>query len=83
MPIEHKNELIAGTPNWPEPGRCKWPIGDPGKPSFKFCNHPGLPGDSRPYCAHHAYKAADQAGNARARRRTFPEPVAQASDTAA
>jgi len=31
---------------------CCWPIGDPGKPGFRFCNAEVLPG--KPYCAEHA-----------------------------
>ncbi len=31
---------------------CCWPIGEPGKPSFHFCNGPALP--SKPYCEAHA-----------------------------
>ena len=30
---------------------CKWPIGDPVKNDFRFCNEPAQPGKS--YCAHH------------------------------
>jgi GcrA cell cycle regulator len=31
---------------------CCWPIGEPGKPSFHFCNVDSLPG--KPYCEDHA-----------------------------
>ncbi len=31
---------------------CCWPIGEPGKPSFHFCNVGSLPG--KPYCEDHA-----------------------------
>jgi GcrA cell cycle regulator len=31
---------------------CCWPIGEPGKPSFHFCNTASLPG--KPYCDDHA-----------------------------
>lgn len=30
---------------------CKWPIGDPRKPDFHFCEAPALEG--KPYCAQH------------------------------
>lgn len=30
---------------------CKWPIGDPRKPDFHFCEAPALEG--KPYCAEH------------------------------
>lgn len=31
---------------------CCWPIGEPGKPSFHFCNADSVPG--KPYCEDHA-----------------------------
>jgi len=31
---------------------CCWPIGEPGTPSFRFCDGEALPG--KPYCAQHA-----------------------------
>jgi GcrA cell cycle regulator len=31
---------------------CCWPIGEPGKPSFHFCNTGSVPG--KPYCEEHA-----------------------------
>jgi GcrA cell cycle regulator len=31
---------------------CCWPIGEPGKPSFHFCNAGSVPG--KPYCEEHA-----------------------------
>jgi GcrA cell cycle regulator len=31
---------------------CCWPIGEPGKPSFHFCNATSTPG--KPYCEEHA-----------------------------
>ncbi len=31
---------------------CCWPIGEPGKPSFHFCNAASTPG--KPYCEEHA-----------------------------
>lgn len=33
------------------PTRCCWPIGDPGKQSFHFCNARSVPG--KPYCQEH------------------------------
>ncbi len=30
---------------------CKWPIGDPKSPDFRFCGKPSLPG--KPYCGEH------------------------------
>jgi GcrA cell cycle regulator len=34
-----------------QPRMCKWPIGDVGTPSFRFCGCDQVGG--RPYCAHH------------------------------
>jgi GcrA cell cycle regulator len=31
---------------------CCWPLGEPGKPGFHFCDAPALP--TKPYCAAHA-----------------------------
>ncbi len=31
---------------------CCWPIGEPGKPSFHFCNSEAVSG--KPYCESHA-----------------------------
>jgi GcrA cell cycle regulator len=39
---------------------CRWPIGDPRKPSFGYCGHPAKPGSG--YCeGHHAvaYRPAE------------------------
>jgi GcrA cell cycle regulator len=30
---------------------CRWPLGDPASPEFRYC---GSPSPSGPYCAHHA-----------------------------
>ena len=38
-----------------EPGSCRWPIGDPASPQFRFCGAPALPGQS--YCRACARKA--------------------------
>jgi GcrA cell cycle regulator len=32
---------------------CRWPIGDPTLPEFRFCGAARIPG-AGPYCAHHA-----------------------------
>jgi GcrA cell cycle regulator len=34
---------------------CCWPMGDPGKPGFRFCEADGVPG--RPYCTTHCMVA--------------------------
>ncbi len=34
---------------------CCWPIGEPGTPSFRFCDHEALQG--KPYCDSHAQLA--------------------------
>ncbi len=31
---------------------CRWPLGDPKQPGFRFCGKPALP--NLPYCAEHA-----------------------------
>ncbi len=33
-------------------GTCRWPLGDPTKPEFRYCGAGGVPG--LPYCDHHA-----------------------------
>ncbi|WP_371933109.1 GcrA family cell cycle regulator [Bradyrhizobium sp. CCGUVB23] len=38
-----------------EPSSCRWPIGDPASPEFRFCGAPALPGES--YCRACARKA--------------------------
>ncbi|WP_288039462.1 GcrA family cell cycle regulator, partial [Acidiphilium sp.] len=45
-------------PPAPPPPRvitCSWPLGDPGRPDFHFCDATALP--SKPYCAAHAERA--------------------------
>jgi GcrA cell cycle regulator len=36
-------------------GQCCWPIGDPGKKDFRFCNEPNQ--QARPYCPEHCAQA--------------------------
>lgn len=36
-------------------GGCSWPDGTPGRPDFRFCGAPRLPGKS--YCARHHARA--------------------------
>jgi GcrA cell cycle regulator len=36
----------------PRAAPCCWPIGEPGKPSFHFCNAAAVNG--KPYCEEHA-----------------------------
>jgi len=36
------------------PGTCRWPIGDPRQPDFRFCGRPAVEG---PYCARHRVAA--------------------------
>ncbi len=41
---------------------CRWPIGHPGEPEFRFCGDARVPG--RPYCADHcalAYRGKAEA----------------------
>ncbi|VAV89901.1 GcrA cell cycle regulator [hydrothermal vent metagenome] len=49
---------------------CKWPIGDPAKPGFKFCGRGST--ESSPYCQDHAA----QAYQPQSRRRRKPAPKA-------
>jgi len=44
---------------------CRWPLGDPSSPEFRYCGSPALGG---PYCAHHA-ALAYQAPHERRRER--------------
>ena len=34
---------------------CRWPIGHPGDPDFRFCGKPRIP--TRPYCGEHCVLA--------------------------
>ncbi len=53
---------------------CKWPIGDPAKPGFKFCGRGST--ESSPYCKEHAA----QAYQPQSRRRRRPAPQLGALD---
>ena len=47
---------------------CRWPLGDPASPEFRYC---GAPSTSGPYCAHHgalAYQPAQERRRDRDRR---------------
>lgn len=51
-------ERVPYVPPPPKYGRvteCCWPLGEPGRPSFRFCDKPTDPG--RPYCHTHVGKA--------------------------
>lgn len=61
-----KNAIVGkahrlGLPPPPAPARygrvipCCWPIGEPGRPGFRFCDDLSVPG--KPYCQHHAATA--------------------------
>lgn len=55
-------------------GVCKWPIGDPVDPDFRFCNCPAE--DSRSYCAFHlrlAYRGRRRRSGAAAAARAGAE----------
>ena len=48
---------------------CRWPLGDPASPDFRYC---GSPAPSGPYCAHHsglAYQPAQERRRERDRER--------------
>lgn len=38
---------------------CRWPLGDPRHPSFRFCAEPAVP--TRVYCADHCRRAGQSA----------------------
>ncbi len=42
---------------------CRWPIGDPKQPGFRFCGKPSMP--NLPYCAEHAAIAYQVPSNKR------------------
>lgn len=44
--------MPVAKPQQPRATPCCWPIGEPGKPSFHFCNAAALTG--KPYCEEHA-----------------------------
>ncbi len=44
---------------------CRWPLGDPASPEFRYC---GSPSSSGPYCAHHAGLAYQPAQDRRRER---------------
>jgi GcrA cell cycle regulator len=51
-----KPRVAVYAPGFPRLGgrqlTCCWPIGEPGTPSFHFCEAPAVPG--KPYCDEHA-----------------------------
>lgn len=51
---------------------CKWPIGHPGEPDFRFCGKPAEPG--MPYCLEHCGEAY-QAQQPRRDRRPRPPRI--------
>jgi len=51
---------------------CRWPLGDPASPDFRYCGSPTAVG---PYCAHHgrlAYQPAQDRRRDRDRHRRLP-----------
>ena len=46
---------------------CKWPLGDPSSPEFRYCGSPAH--GSTPYCTHHGKVAYQPAQDRRARER--------------
>lgn len=57
---------------------CKWPIGDPAKPGFKFCGRKSK--EASPYCEHHAAMAYQPQTR---RRRKTPQNAEQVLDALA
>jgi GcrA cell cycle regulator len=47
---------------------CKWPIGDPTDPDFRFCGLPAVPG--KPYCSAHVAVAFQPVSSRRDRERS-------------
>lgn len=53
-----------------EPSSCRWPIGDPSSPDFRFCGAPALPGESYcRACARKAYQMSQRQRGPNTRRR--------------
>ena len=54
-PSRHARQPTARTPAAPSTNTqthsCCWPLGEPGRPDFRFCDAPAGPG--RPYCDAH------------------------------
>jgi GcrA cell cycle regulator len=51
---------------------CRWPLGDPATPDFRYC---GSPAASGPYCVHHgrlAYQPPQERRRERERQRRLP-----------
>jgi len=60
IPLSQRRPLLELNP-----GTCRWPVGEPGKPDFFFCGAEPLP--NKPYCAAHctrAYRQADATARA-------------------
>jgi len=55
----------AAAPRPPASQPCCWPIGEPGKPGFRFCDAAAEP--RKPYCAEHAGQAYVEPNAARDR----------------
>jgi GcrA cell cycle regulator len=36
---------------------CRWPVGEPTSPDFRFCTRPEADFPARPYCNTHTHKA--------------------------
>ncbi len=52
IPIEQRRSLLELTQH-----TCRWPIGDPGTPTFFFCGGPADNSHSGPYCHAHTWRA--------------------------
>jgi GcrA cell cycle regulator len=53
---------------------CRWPIGDPAQPDFRFCGAKKLP-DQGPYCVCHAGIAYQTQHDRRRERRSQSRPA--------
>lgn len=65
IPLEKRRSLVDL-----QEKDCRWPIGDPMKPDFHFCNRDKVPG--LPYCEFHARRAFQPP---QPRRRDVKEPA--------
>jgi GcrA cell cycle regulator len=54
-PLPARDPRTVGFPRYARQIPCCWPIGEPGTPSFRFCDDIAMPG--KPYCEQHAQVA--------------------------
>jgi GcrA cell cycle regulator len=70
FPLPHGGAVGASDAvNGLAPGDCRWPLGDPLAPDFRFCCAPAV--ENRPYCGHHGVESVDKKSTAISTRRAF------------